>query len=113
MKYSKIKQMNHLDDGKSYIPDETLVNFIQDWLQLHKKKATLTQAGEDLSEEEEKQILELRRMKVYILDMSSAWRILASVTSSVGKYPFLIKFWAKRGKMRLMTTPRFPAHPTP
>lgn len=60
--------MNPIGNEKSYIPDETLVNFIQDWLHLHKKRAALTLAGKELSEEEKNRIRELDRMKVYVLD---------------------------------------------
>lgn len=68
MKNKNLKQSNSIGEGKSYIPDETIVNFIQGWLQLHKKKAVLAKDGKELSEEDKKKIREFDRMKVYILD---------------------------------------------
>lgn len=68
MKNKKIKQVNFIDDKKSYIPNETLVNFIQEWLHLHRKKHELAKEGKDITREEHLKIRELDRMKVYILD---------------------------------------------
>lgn len=68
MKTKKIRQENLIDNEKSYTPDTLLVEFFQDWLQLHKKRDVLTSAGEDLSENEKKEIRNLDRRKVYILD---------------------------------------------
>ena len=68
IKSKKIKQPSQIEATKSYIPDETLVKFIQDWLQLHRKKDLLTKEGRDLSREEQLKIRELSRMKVYVLD---------------------------------------------
>lgn len=53
---------------KSYIPDESLVSFIQEWLQIHKKRAKLTREGREISDEEKKKIRKLDRMKVHYLD---------------------------------------------
>lgn len=64
----KTKQVNSINEEKSYIPDETLVNFIQDWLQLHREKDRLTKSGESLTKEQEMAIRKLARMKVYVLD---------------------------------------------
>lgn len=63
-----IKQAHKIGEQKSYIPNETLVNFIQEWLQLHKMKRELTISGKELSVEDKKRIRELDRMKVYVLD---------------------------------------------
>jgi hypothetical protein len=68
IKSTKTKQANTIRHEKSYIPNETLVNFIQEWLQLHRKKDRLTKEGKELSREEQLKIRELARMKVYILD---------------------------------------------
>jgi len=68
MKNNKLKQNDSINEGRSYIPDEAVVNFIQGWLQLHKKKSVLAKDGKELSQEEKKKIRELDRMKVYILD---------------------------------------------
>lgn len=68
IKSTKTKQANTIGHQKSYIPNETLVNFIQEWLQLHRKKDRLAKEGKDLSREEQLKIRELTRMKVYVLD---------------------------------------------
>ena len=68
MKSTKLKQVNKVGEAKSYIPREALVNYIQEWLQLHQKKDALTQEGKELSLAEQKRIRELDRMKVYIID---------------------------------------------
>jgi len=68
MKKSKIKGVQVINDEKSYIPDEKLVEFLQEWLQIHKKRDQLTQEGKELSSEDKKRLRELDRMKVYYLD---------------------------------------------
>ncbi len=68
MRRKEIKGVQLIDGNKSYIPDELLVSFIQEWLQIHKKRAKLTKEGEDITDEEKKRIRELDRMKVYHLD---------------------------------------------
>lgn len=65
---TKIKQVSKVGEDKSYIPRETLVNFIQEWLQLHQKKEVRTKAGKELSAVDKKRIRELDRMKVYVID---------------------------------------------
>lgn len=68
MRTRKVKQVNFIGNEKSYIPNETLVNFIQEWLHLHKKKQALVLEGKELSEEDKKKIRKSDRMKVYVLD---------------------------------------------
>lgn len=68
MKNKQMKQVHKIGHEKSYIPNETLVSFIQEWLQLHRKKDILTKEGRSLSREEQLKIRELDRMKVYVLD---------------------------------------------
>ncbi len=68
MKKGIIKGVQKIGDEKSYIPDETLVTFIQNWLHIHKKKERLTKDGEELSSKDKKKLRESDRMKVYILD---------------------------------------------
>jgi hypothetical protein len=68
IKKSKIKSVQKIGSDKSYIPGETLVNFIQEWLQIHKKREALTLEGKDLSDLEKERIRELDRMKVYVID---------------------------------------------
>ena len=68
MKKGIIKGVQKIEDDKSYIPDETLVAFIQEWLQIHKKKEQFTKEGKELSLEDKKKLRESDRMKVYILD---------------------------------------------
>lgn len=68
MTITKLKQVSKVGEAKSYIPREALVNYIQEWLQLHQKKDALTQAGKELSAADQKRIRELDRMKVYIID---------------------------------------------
>jgi len=68
MKRKEINGVQSIHGSKSYVPDESLVSFIQEWLQIHKKRARLTKEGEDLTNEEKKRIRELDRMKVYHLD---------------------------------------------
>ena len=63
-----IKSVQKIGSEKSYIPDETLVNFIQDWLHIHKKREQLTQEGKELSSEDKKRLRELDRMKVHHID---------------------------------------------
>ena len=40
-----IKSVQKIGSEKSYIPDETLVNFIQDWLHIHKKRDDQATSG--------------------------------------------------------------------
>ena len=68
MKKGIIKGVQKIGDNKSYIPDETLVNFIQDWLHIHKKREQLTKEGKELPSEDKKKLRELDRMKVHYLD---------------------------------------------
>lgn len=68
MANTKIKQVQKIGEEKCYIPNETLVNFIHDWLQLHQKKEVFTKAGKELSSEDKERIRELARMKVYVFD---------------------------------------------
>lgn len=68
MKKVIFKGAQKIWDDKSYIPDETLVTFIQDWLHIHKKREKLAKEGIDLRREEKLRIRELDRRKVYILD---------------------------------------------
>ena len=68
MKKKEVKGVQLINGSKSYIPDESLVSFIQEWLQIHKKRAKLAKEGEDITDEEKKRIRELDRMKVYHLD---------------------------------------------
>ena len=63
-----IKGVQSINKSKSYIPDESLVSFIQEWLHIHKKRAKLTKEGKDLTSEEKERIKKLDRMKVYHLD---------------------------------------------
>lgn len=63
-----IKQVHKIGEDKSYIPNETLVNFIHEWLQLHKKKEEFTKEGKELSTIDKEKIRESDRMKVYVLD---------------------------------------------
>ena len=60
--------INKIGAVKSYIPDESLVSFVQNWLQLHQKRDVLTKEGKELSREDKAAIRELDRMKVYVLD---------------------------------------------
>ncbi len=68
MKKKEIKGVQSINGSKSYIPDESLVSFIQEWLQIHKKRAKLTKEGKEITDDEKKRIRELDRMKVYHLD---------------------------------------------
>jgi hypothetical protein len=68
MKTRQLKQVQSLNGKKSYIPNEALVNFIQDWLHYHKKKDVLTKEGKELTKEDRAKLDELRRMKPYVLD---------------------------------------------
>ncbi len=67
MKKQQITQDAESELDNCYNPNETLVKFILEWLQLHKKKEDETMKGAELSEEEKKKIRELSRMKVYVL----------------------------------------------
>jgi hypothetical protein len=68
MKKGIIKGPQAINETKSYIPDETLVTFIQNWLHIHKKRDQLTKEGVELSPEDKKKLRELDRMKVHYID---------------------------------------------
>ncbi len=68
IKKSKIKGVQKIGSDKSYIHEDTLVNFIQEWLEIHKKRERLTVEGKRLSKSEEERIRELDRMKVHVID---------------------------------------------
>jgi len=68
MKKGIIKGAQSIGADKSYIPDETLVTFFQDWLHIHQKRDKLTKEGSELSDIDKKKLRELDRRKVYILD---------------------------------------------
>ncbi|NNM03271.1 MAG: hypothetical protein HKP26_06910 [Nitrosopumilus sp.] len=68
MKKGLIKGLQKIDGDKSYIPDETLVNFIQDWLHIHKKRERLTKEGKELSTEDKKKLRALDKKKVDHMD---------------------------------------------
>jgi hypothetical protein len=63
-----MKQANKMGVEKSYIPNDTLVNFIHEWLQIHQKKDAFTTDGKELSEEDKGRIRKSNRMKVYVFD---------------------------------------------
>lgn len=68
MKKGSITPSEEIDSVKSYIPKEELVEFIQEWLQIHKKREELAKEGRYLSEEENSRIRPLDTNKVRILD---------------------------------------------
>jgi len=68
MKVKKVRQMNNIGTDKSYIPDAVLADFFRDWLHLHKKKTKLAKEGRDISDSEKREVRNLDRRKVYILD---------------------------------------------
>lgn len=68
MKKGIIKGVQKIGNVKSYIPDETLVTFLQDWLQIHQKKEKLTLDGKALSAEDQTLIRNLDKKKVDYLD---------------------------------------------
>ena len=68
MKKGIIKGAQSIGADKSYIPDETLVTFFQDWLHIHQKRDKFTKEGKGLSDIDKKKLRELDRRKVYILD---------------------------------------------
>lgn len=68
VKKGLIKGLQKIDGDKSYIPDETLVNFIQDWLHIHKKREQLTVEGKELSSEDKKKLRALDKKKVDYMD---------------------------------------------
>ncbi|MCV0431673.1 hypothetical protein [Nitrosopumilus sp.] len=68
MKKGIIKGVQKIKDEKSYIPDETLVTFIQDWLHIHKKRERLTKEGKELSSEDKKKLRALDKKKVDYID---------------------------------------------
>jgi len=68
VKKGLIKGLQKIDGDKSYIPDETLVNFIQDWLHIHKKRERLTKEGKELSTEDKKKLRALDKKKVDYMD---------------------------------------------
>lgn len=59
---------NYVRRTKSYVPREALVDFVQEWLQLHRKRDMLLKEGKDITPEEKERIRELDRKKVYVLD---------------------------------------------
>ena len=63
-----IKGTQSINATKSYVPDESLVSFIQEWLRIHKRRDKLAKEGTDITSEEKKRIRKLARMKVYHLD---------------------------------------------
>lgn len=68
VKKGLIKGLQKIDGDKSYIPDETLVNFIQDWLHIHKKREQFTKEGKELSAEDKKKLRALDKKKVDYMD---------------------------------------------
>jgi len=68
VKKGLIKGLQTINGDKSYIPNETLVNFIQDWLHIHKKRDQLTQEGKELSSEDKKKLRALDKKKVDYID---------------------------------------------
>ena len=68
MKKGLIKGVQRIDDDKCYIPDETLVTFLQDWLHIHQKRERLTKEGEGLSSEDEKRLRNLDKKKIDYID---------------------------------------------
>jgi len=68
MKKKIIRGLQKIDDEKGYIPDETLVNFIQDWLHIHKKRERLTKEGKELHSEDKKKLRALDKKKVDYID---------------------------------------------
>lgn len=79
MKKGTIKGPQVINQEKSYIPDETLVNFIQDWLHIHKKREKLTQEGKELSTEDRKKLRALDKKKVDYID-KTIFPALANLT---------------------------------
>ena len=68
MKKRVFKRSEKIDGSKSYIPDENLVGFLQDWLLIHQKKEQFTKDGKSLSKEDQLKIRALDKQKVDILD---------------------------------------------
>ena len=62
------RSFQRINSEKSYIPDETLVSFIHNWLHIHKKREQMVKEGRELSSEEKAELRKSDRMKVYILD---------------------------------------------
>ena len=79
MKKGIIKGPQVINHEKSYIPDETLVNFIQDWLHIHKKREQLTKEGRELSSEDKKKLRALDKKKVDYID-KTIFPALANLT---------------------------------
>jgi len=68
MKKGIIKGVQKIGYDKSYIPDETLVTFLQDWLHIHQKKERLTKEGRGLSSEDQTRLRNLDKKKVDYID---------------------------------------------
>lgn len=68
MKKRTIKGLQKINNEKSYIPDENLVNFIQDWLHIHKKREQFAKEGKELSSEDKKKLRALDKKKVDYID---------------------------------------------
>jgi hypothetical protein len=79
MKKAMIKGIQKINDEKSYIPDEGLVTFIQDWLHIHKKRDQLKQEGKELSTEDKKKLRALDKKKVDYID-NTIFPALANLT---------------------------------
>jgi hypothetical protein len=79
VKKGLIKGLQKINENKSYIPDDTLVNFIQDWLHIHKKRDQLTLDGKELSSEDKKKLRALDKKKVDYID-NTIFPALANLT---------------------------------
>jgi len=79
MKKGLIKGPQSINGDKSYIPDETLVSFIQDWLRIHKKRDQLIKEGKEMSSEDKKQLRALDKKKVDYID-KTIFPALANLT---------------------------------
>lgn len=56
------------DETEGYIPNKSLVKFLEDMIHFQKKKRELKHAGEGFSVDEQKRVRELKRMKNYYLN---------------------------------------------
>lgn len=79
MKKRVFKRSEKINENKSYIPDENLVGFLQDWLLIHQKKEQFTKDGKNLSKEDQLRIRALDKRKVDILD-NTIFPALANLT---------------------------------
>lgn len=68
MKKKIFKGAQKISEEKSYVPDESLVLFVQNWLRMHKKREEVTKEGKELSSNEKQDIRNLDKAKVDILD---------------------------------------------